>query len=90
MKRKKCLLIQDHFLGRHQSFTEQNTRQTFSQNKFPTCLNNKGPTNNCLRPEVWKQMAASNTFPSKHMAQSVYKSSIYTYGGNLQGHQLLV
>lgn len=24
------------------------------------------------------------------MAQSVYKSIIYTYGGKLQGHQLLV
>lgn len=59
----------------------------FPQNKFSTCLNNKGPTNNCARPEVRKQMAAPNAFPSKRMAQSVYEGSIFTYGGNLQGHQ---
>lgn len=62
----------------------------FSQNKFSICFNNKGPTNNCARPEVRKQMAVPNAFPSMRMANSVYKSSIFTYGGNLQGHQLLV
>lgn len=41
-------------------------------------------------PEVQKQMATPNTFSSKPMAQSVYKSIIYTYGGKMQAHQLLV
>lgn len=71
--------------------TEQNTvAGLFPKINSLFASTTKGPTNNCARPEIRKQMAAPNAFPSKRMAQSVYKSSIFTYGGNLQGHQLLV
>lgn len=71
------------FLGTNRSLTK------YSQNKCFIYLNNKEPENNCAHPEVRKQMATPNTFSSKPI-RSVYKSIIYTYGGKLQGHQLLV
>lgn len=82
-KERKCWLIlkrkQEYpFLGTNRSFTK------YSQNKCFIYLNNKEPQNNCAHPEVRKQMATPNTFSSKPMAQSVYKSIIYTYGGKLK------
>lgn len=69
------------FLGTNRSLTK------YSQNKFFIYLNNKEPQKQLRSP--WGS-ETPNTFSSKPMAQSVYKSIIYTYGGKLQGHQLLV
>ena len=95
MRGKKCLLIQKlkwdyHFLGRHQSFTEQNTvAGSFPKINSLFASTIKGPQTivHALRfGNRWLHLMHS-CLSAWH---SVYKSSIYTYGGNLQGHQLLV